>query len=127
MKLSSMAKVLDPQEELTRTNMTLFREEANLSQAEASELSGVPLDNLRRYENGTTSTIPFPVIAALAKVYGHAMEDFAMKDPPPAKLDEQPVFFLRTRPGVKVDPKLVQDLQRHIDEANKTAHKKRGK
>lgn len=122
-----MAKALDPREETVRTNLVRFREAAKLSQAEASELSGVSIDNLRRYENGSVTTIPFQVISALAKIYGHAMEDFDLEEPPPPKLDERPTFHLRTTPGMDVDPKFYQELKEHIEQINKLASKKRRK
>ncbi|MGN6105448.1 MAG: helix-turn-helix domain-containing protein [Kofleriaceae bacterium] len=115
----------DPRNLIIRENLQRFREEASMSQADAADASGVPLDNLRRYENGVTASVPHTVIATLAKVYGHAMEDFENPNPPPAKLEERPVFFLRTRPGAEIDQKTFRELQEIIDKANREARKKR--
>lgn len=59
-----MAKSADPRDEIVRVNLKKFREEAGLIQAEAAELSGIPIDNLRRYENGVTSNVPSARAAA---------------------------------------------------------------
>jgi transcriptional regulator with XRE-family HTH domain len=124
MRISAMAKPHDPVDEVIRKNLVRFREEAEMSQADAAETAGIALDNLRRYENGTTATVPYTVIAALAKAYGHAMEDFSNGDPPPAKLEERPVFFLRTRPGAVVDADTFRELQAIVEKANKDARRK---
>lgn len=124
MRLSVMTKAADTEAELVRSNLVKFREEAELSQAEAADLSGVALDNLRRYETGTTTTIPGVVLRGLALAYGHAMEDFYLEEPPPARLGEAPVFFLRTRPGVDIDQDIYDEIRVAIDNANK---KVRGK
>ena len=42
--LRSMAKAADPRDELVRTNLIKFREDASLSQAQLGDLSGVPVD-----------------------------------------------------------------------------------
>lgn len=122
-----MAKTEDPDDVICRRNLLAFREEADMSQADAAEAAGVALDNLRRYENGTTATVPGPVIAKLAKVYGHAAEDFYMPHPPKAKLEERPVFFLRTRPGAEIDEKTYAELLDVIDKANRESRTKRKK
>lgn len=122
-----MAKPTDPMDEIVRANLIKFRDEAKLSQADAADIAGVALDNLRRYENGTTATVPGTVLSALARSYGHAVDDFFSPTPPPAKLDERPIFFLRTRPGAEIDPKTYRELQDLIDKANKDARKKTAK
>lgn len=120
-----MAKPEDPNDVICRRNMVAFREAANMSQADAADLSGIALDNLRRYESGKTTTVPGPVVAALAKVYGHAMEDFYNPTPPKAKLEGAPVFFLKTRPGVEIDEKKYAELLGIIEQANKESRSKR--
>src|SRR5512139_2294896 len=122
-----MAKIADPHDEIVRINLKKFREEASLSQAEAAELAGVPIDNLRRYENGITSNVPGVVLYQLAKAYGHAVDDFHQLNPPPAKLEDRPVFFLRMRPGVDIDPDTISRLQDVIEKANKDLRTKRKK
>lgn len=117
-KTRGMGKPLDPRDEIVRRNLIRFREEADLSQAQAGDLSGVPVDAIRRYETGTTATVPGTVLSELAKLYGHSVDDFFMTNPPKAKLDEAPVLFLRARPGVEVDTDLYRKIQDLIDKAN---------
>lgn len=123
----TMAKPADPLDEIVRGNLKKFREEAQISQAESAELSGIPIDNLRRYENGVTGTVPGTVLKQLAKVYGHSVDDFFDRSPPPARLEDRPVFFLRTRPGVEVDAETHQRLQDIIDKANREVRTRRKK
>lgn len=114
-------------EETVRQNLMKFRDEAELSQTEASELSGVVIDNLRRYESGVTRNVPGTVLAALAKVYGHAVDDFFQDEPPPAKLEEAPTIFLRTRPGADVPSEKLRQLQDQVDKVNREIRGRRKK
>lgn len=84
---------------------------------QAAQTSGVPIDNLRRYESGK-SGVPSDVLRKLAVIYGHSMDDFFLTAPPKAKLNERPVFHLMTTPGADVDPKKYRELQDLIDKAN---------
>lgn len=105
--------------------MIKFRGQAGLSQAEAADLSGVPLDALRRYETGISAAIPYSVVAKLAEAYGRATDHFNMPEPPaPPKRDELPVFFLRTRPGAKVDEATLRKLEAEVERANSARGKK---
>lgn len=113
-----MAKAIDPRDEIVRRNLVKFRDEAKLSQAQAGDLSGVPVDAIRRYETGTTATVPGTVLSELAKLYGHSVDDFFMTNPPKAKLEEVPLLFLRARPGVEIDMDLYNEIQELIDKAN---------
>jgi len=115
----------DPDDLICRRNMVSFRDEAGLSQADAADISGVAIDNLRRYESGKTSTVPGPVIARLAKAYGHAAEDFYSANPPKANLDGRPVYFLRTRPGAVIDEKVHAEVLAVIDKANRETGKRK--
>jgi transcriptional regulator with XRE-family HTH domain len=119
-----MANPREPDYEIVRRNLRRFREEAEFSQAEAAEFSGVPIDNLRRYESGKTEKVPATVLAELGHIYGHRMEDFFESDPPKAKLDQRPTFALRTRPGAKVDAKVLKMLEDLIEKANRDVSKK---
>jgi transcriptional regulator with XRE-family HTH domain len=119
MNMQAMTDPQDHEDEIVRKNLIAFREAADLSQADAAEVAGIALDNLRRYENGKTNKVPGTVLAALAKAYGHAIEDFMSASPPPARLEDRPVFFLRTRPGAEVDAKVYKKLQEIIEEANR--------
>jgi len=114
-------------DEIVRRNLTRFREECDLTQTDAAELSGVAVDNLRRYESGKTTNVPGTVLAALAKVYGHAVDDFFMETPPAARLDEAPTVFLRTRPGVDVPADKLRLLQEHVDRINREIRPRRKK
>lgn len=123
----AMAAPPDSRDAIVRANLKRFREEAGYSQAEAAEASGVSIDNLRRYESGKTESVPFGVIASLGPIYGHSLDDFTKANPPPAKRDDLPVFFLRTRPGVDVDAELMLKVQRAIDDANREVRGRRKK
>jgi len=97
--------------------MVRFREEAGLSQADAALDSGIPVDNLRRYESGKVH-FDVVVLKAMADVYGHALEDFFASDPPPAKLEDRPAIFARIRGGIEVDDDIWGDVVRAVDRAN---------
>lgn len=84
---------------------------------QAAQTSGVPVDNLRRYESGK-SGVPSDVLRKLALIYGHAMDDFFLSAPPKAKLSERPAFHLTVLPGAEVDPKRHREIQDMIDKAN---------
>jgi transcriptional regulator with XRE-family HTH domain len=122
-----MGKPQDPLDETVRLNLKKFREEAGYSQTSAAEMSGVNLDNLRRYENGDTATVPGTVLQRLSPVYGHSVSDFFMDDPPPARLEEAPAIFLRTRPGVDIDTNAMRKLQKIVDDVNREVRGKRRK
>ena len=113
----AMAKRLEPIAETIRVNLVKFREEAGLSQADAANESGVPVDNLRRYERGGAG-VDALVLKQLADAYGHQVDDFYSPDPPPAKLEERPVFFLRTRGGVEIDEEIYRQLLEQVQVAN---------
>lgn len=126
-RLICMAKPADPDLEIVRTNLERFRKEAGLSQADAADLAGVPLDNLRRYENGAVTAIPGNVLRQLALAYGHAMDDFYLESPPQARLGEAPIYFLKTRPGAEVDADVDAEIRRAIESANKKVRGKKAK
>jgi transcriptional regulator with XRE-family HTH domain len=122
-----MAKAAgDPRDELVRRNMAKFREEAGLSQAQAGDLSGIPVDAIRRYEGGVTATVPGTALSELARIYGRSIDDFFMTNPPKPRLDEAPVLFLRSRPGAKIDQETYEKIQALIDDAN-AKHRGKGK
>ncbi len=122
-----MAKAADPRDELVRTNLIKFREESDLSQAQLGDLSGVPVDAIRRYEGGITQTIPGTALSEFAKVFGRSMDDFFLTHPPKAKPDEAPVLFLRSRPGADIDLETYKKIQDLIDKANADMRGKKGK
>jgi transcriptional regulator with XRE-family HTH domain len=104
-------------DELIRRNLVEFREEARLNQGQASDLTGISLDNLRRYESGK-SGVPANLLRKFADAYGHATDDFFLAEPPPANLDDRPVFWIRALPGVEVDPAIYAELAAAVTEAN---------
>ena len=118
MTMAKQPEAADPRDELVRQNMIKFRQESGLSQAQVGDLSGVPVDAIRRYETGITATVPGTVISELAKLFGRSMDDFYMTNPPRAKPEEAPVLFLRTRPGAKIDHDVYKKIQDLIDKAN---------
>ena len=107
----------DP-DEIVRINLKRFREESKLSQADASDLSGVPVDAIRRYEGGITAVVPGTVLKQLADVYGHPVDHFWESHPPPAKVEERATYFLRTMPGAVVDADVDRELRQAIERAN---------
>ena len=120
--MTSMAKTPkppDPLEEVVRRNVIAFREEAGLSQADAADVSGVPVYNLSRYERGETRNIPATVLHVLAEAYGRNVGDFYEPDPPPpAKLEERPAIFLRSRPDTAIDQEVYEKVMRAVRDAN---------
>jgi transcriptional regulator with XRE-family HTH domain len=124
---SRMAKARDPQEILLLTNLVRFRKEAGLSQEQASVASGVPIDNLRRYENQVN--VPNPIaLKALCEVYGHTVDDAYLEDPPPARESLRPTFLLKLMPGVEdVDPELLREAQAVVAKLNEKQREIRAK
>ena len=127
LRTRAMAKPLDPRDEIVRRNLVRFREEAELSQAQAGDLSGVPVDAIRRYESGTTATVPGTVLSELARIYGHSVDDFFMTNPPKAKLDEAPGLERRNKTGAEIDVDTYRKIQDMIDKANTEQRGKKGK
>ena len=123
-KLQPVARTRDPMNDLIRKNLKAFRLEADMSTDAAAQASGIPLDNLRRYETGG-SGVPSDVLFKLAEIYGHDVADFAMEHPPKANLSGRPVFHLRTTPGVDVDEKEYRRLQDIIAKTNADIRSKR--
>src|ERR1044072_8766818 len=103
-KLQPMARTRDPMNDRIRINLKLFRQETGMSTDDAARASGIPLDNLRRYESGG-SGVPSDVLFKLAEIYGHSVDDFALEHPPRANLTARPMFHLSTTPGMDVDEK----------------------
>jgi transcriptional regulator with XRE-family HTH domain len=121
------AKPVDPRDEIVRRNLVKFREESDLSQAQLGDLSGVPVDAIRRYEGGVTQTIPGTALSEFARVFGRSIDDFFMSNPPKAKPEDAPTLFLRARPGAEVDIDVYNKIQALIDEANAKMRGKKGK
>lgn len=97
-----VTKPTDLKKEILAANLRKFREAAGMSQQDASFAGQFPLDNLRRYEQGTSSPGVF-VLEQLAAIYGHDMGDFFNPEPPPAKLRERSPVLLRVVPGMEDD------------------------
>lgn len=121
MRLSSMGgkKPTDPRDEIVRANLIRFRKEADdMSQAELGDLSGVPVDAIRRYETGVTATIPGTALSEFARVFGRSIDDFFNTNPPKARPQDAPVLFLRTRPGAEIDMEIYAKIQALVAEAD---------
>lgn len=118
---------MEPLEEIVRRNLKKFREEAGLSQEQAAEVSGVPASAIVRYESGKTDQVPGTALRLLAVVYGHSTDDFYEPSPPPAKLADRPVIFLRTMPGTVIDAEILGRVQDEIDRANALVRGKKHK
>lgn len=107
-------------------NLKQFRITAGLTSDQVAQVTGVSVDNLRRYENGG-STVPADVLHRLAGIYGHTVDDFFEASPPPPNLSTRPQFHLRTLPGVEIDEKKYKELQDLINKANADVRPRRPK
>lgn len=113
-----MTKPADPRKLNITQNLVKFRNEAGLTQAQAAQAADVPIDTIRRLEQGTS--LPDPLtMDSLARIYGHAAGDLMLSDPPPARLEERPMFLLRTMPGMTIDHEAEQELEALIEEVNR--------
>lgn len=112
--------------DVIKKNLRTFREEAGLTTNDVAQTTGIPVDNLRRYEGGK-SGVPADVLRKLADVYGHAMEHFFMESPPKADLSSRPMFHLSTLPGMDVDEKRYRDLLEIVNRTNAEIRAKRTK
>lgn len=109
--MRGMAKPLNPQVEVIRSNLERFIAESGYSVTMVADLSGIPQASLGRYVKGTHA-LPAEYIQPLAEVFGRAPGDFYTAAPPPAdKSTLLPVMF-RSRPDVH----LTQEDQKDIDE-----------
>lgn len=129
----AVSKPLDPLRLIASANFRKFREAVPLTQAEASIAAGIPIDNLRRYEQGTSFPDDPVVMLRLGRVYGHTVEDFYNPNPPPPKLDQRPGWLLRTMPGVndlppestaRIEKVIEEEMKRVIQIREKKAKKK---
>lgn len=121
-----MARQMDPIEIRLLTNLVAFRKEAGLSQADAAQASGVPIDTIRKYENH--QSVPNPIaLRDLCEAYGHSVDDVYMENPPPAKETLKPTFLLRLMPGVDVDEELFREATAAIAKLNEKQREIRAK
>ena len=126
--MQRVAKSPDLMDETIRKNIIKFREETKLSQAQVADLSGVPMNNLSRYERGENA-VPASVIPLLAQVFGRDPGDFYKSTPgPPPDDAELDVYFLRVRPGRDEDTQVTAEIRAAIARGNeklrKAKHKK---
>lgn len=122
---SVMAQRNDPLDDLIVRNLRRFREEAGLTQAEASEDSGVAIDNLRRYEGGRVKA-PVAALKRLVDVYGHSFDDLLEEDPPPADLTLRPPFRLILRGDEESIPSdVLAQISQAVKDANRTVLRRR--
>ncbi len=115
----------DPDDEIIRRNLEKFRVEAGYSQAQISEMSGVPVANYARYERGENA-VPAKALMAIADAYGRSTDDFRSPNPGPPKA-EPPTFTLRARPGVDVDQEVYERLVAEVERANREVRGKKSK
>jgi transcriptional regulator with XRE-family HTH domain len=107
----------DPRSEIVIRNLRSFRAAVGMSQDDAATASGVPIDNLRRYESGTV-TPPAHALLSLGEIYGHTVEHFFQSEPPQAKLEDRPMVFFRALPGVVPDAELMAKVEKVISQVN---------
>lgn len=122
--LSVMASPRDSESETVRKNLNHYRLRAGLTQEEASQISGVAVDSIRRYEGGKMGASAAS-LRAIAKVYGCRMEDFYDPARPEPDLTNRPVIFLRTLPGVTIDHGVMGELEKLVEKANALARTKK--
>jgi transcriptional regulator with XRE-family HTH domain len=102
---------LDGDREQIRANLVRFREHLGLSQQKLADRAGIPVDNLRRYEQGQRS-IDAVNLRALAGALGHLVDHFFLAEPPAADESLIPRWTARVVPGMEVD----EDLDRKVRE-----------
>lgn len=119
-----MAKTRDPEVEIVRKNLVEFRKRAGLTQDDAAQFSGVPVDNLRRYERGD-SGVSADALRKLAVIYGHAMDHFYMEKPPAPDLAGRPAIHLKALPGQDLDEAEYKRIQGIVERANREMASKR--
>jgi transcriptional regulator with XRE-family HTH domain len=107
--LQGMPPTRDPRNETVRRNLILFRGQAGLTQAELATLAGVPLDNVRKYENGRQG-IKGPTLHSLAVAMRRRMDDFLDENPPPGVPIDPPV----TASG-EYEIRLIRTVREHAD------------
>jgi transcriptional regulator with XRE-family HTH domain len=105
--------------DIVRKNLQAFRDEAGLTSEEASRMSGVNIDSLRRYESGR-SGVPGEVIRKLARIYGRTMDDFYEESPPKADPAALPLFHAWARQDAMDEyaEKKYREIQQMIEKAN---------
>jgi transcriptional regulator with XRE-family HTH domain len=113
-----MASKLPRRQDIVRRNLKRLREEAGLSQAVASYVTGIPLANLQRWEQGRHA-IDASDLKTLADAYGRSLDDFFVADPDPADAARQPVFRLLIMPGRDADPELIDEAHAVVDDLNR--------
>lgn len=79
-----MAPREDPQDELIRANLRRFREEVGLSQPDAAARIGIALDYLAKIERGARKVPKASLLKRFAEAYGHTLDHFLQKSPPPS-------------------------------------------
>jgi transcriptional regulator with XRE-family HTH domain len=124
--LEVMAASKDSPREVVRRNLVRFREAAGLSQAQAADLSGVPVYNLVRYESGKTQKVPFDALARLAPVYGHTTDHF-MLEKPPAGSTEKVVVYYKVAPNEEIDDDIRAQIEREMVKWNREIRFRRKK
>jgi len=97
-------------------NMVKFREARGMSQSDASRFAGVDKSNLYLAEKDKT-TPSNDNLAALARIYGHRLDDFYEKKPPPMDPSLVPAFVL-LEPGVDIDPGMLAKARAFIEKLN---------
>lgn len=114
-----MARTRDPMNDVVTKNLQAFRIEAGFTSEEASRMSGVNIDSLRRYESGRSSP-PGDVIRKLARIYGRTMDDFYEEHPPKADPTALPVFHAWARKDAldEFAEKKYREIQQIIEKAN---------
>jgi transcriptional regulator with XRE-family HTH domain len=103
-----------------RRNLKRFRGERKMTQEQAGVYSGVPVDNIRRYERGT-GRVDAVELRKLGAAYGHRMEDFYLKEPPPSDPTLIPPFILLLAPGLVVGEHLWEEAESFVDAVNRRA------
>lgn len=98
--------------------MIRFRKELGLGQPAAALDADIPVDSLRRYENGTRG-VDALVLGRLAEAYGRSVNDFYMDDPPPGRPENRPAFFVRLREGVEMDQALYEELVAFVEDIHR--------
>lgn len=113
-----VARTRNPKNDIFVKNLRDFRDFVKMTTEEAAKFSGVSLDSLRRWEAGKTVPSSTEDLHRLGEIYGHAMDDFYLENPPPADLSRRRGLQLWALPGIDAPQHIIDSVQKKIDEAN---------
>jgi transcriptional regulator with XRE-family HTH domain len=119
-----MANRPDSESELIRLNLKRFREGMGLTTEELADEANIPIDTLRRLENGRRSSVPdVRDLRRLAVPLGRTLDEFFQENPSPSQPTERPVYYIKVRRGAAYNEAIHRELVRVIQQANDAERK----